>query len=229
MAGAGSRFSQVGYTMPKPLIEFRGKTMIEHVVDNINIDAQYTFIVQKEHIEKFKVDSLLREIVPACSIVTLDGITDGAARSLLYASRFIDNINPLLIVNSDNMIEWDNIAIMKDFEHKDGGIVLIEASGPKWSYAKLDTSGFVTETAEKVEISTHATTGHYYWGKGSDFVRCAREMIRRDIRHNNEFYIAPIYNIAIEEGLKIYSRHAKKFWSVGTPEDLDFYLEHHPV
>ena len=228
MAGAGSRFAEKGYAVPKPLIMFNGKTMIEHVVDNINIDAIYTFIVQQEHIKTYNVDKILRRIVPNCNIVPLDGVTDGATRSLLYTKHIIDTANPLLIVNSDNLIDWNNIDIMESFENKNGGIILIEASGPKWSYAALDTVGFATEIAEKIEISTHATTGHYYWDKGSDFVQCAEEMIARNIRFNNEFYIAPVFNIAIERGLKIYTRHADKFWSVGTPEDLDHYLLHHP-
>lgn len=224
MAGAGSRFAERGFVMPKPLIKFSGKTMIEHVIDNLNIDAVYTFIVQQEHIEKYQIDKELRSIVPNCNIVPLNGITDGAARSLLYAKKYINNINPLLIVNSDNIIEWNNISIMKTFEDKDGGIVLIKAEGPKWSYAALDVNGYATEIAEKIQISTHATTGHYYWGCGSDFVQCAEEMIDRNIRYKNEFYIAPVYNIAIEKGLRIFTQHAEKFWSVGTPEDLDHYL-----
>lgn len=225
MAGAGSRFVEKGYTVPKPLIDFNGKAMIEHVVDNLNIDAKYTFIVQQEHIDKFDVDKLLRRIVPNCLIVPLKGQSDGAARSLLSAKSIINNIDPLLIVNSDNLIEWSSIGTMKNFEGKDGGIILIEASGPKWSYASLDTNGYVTEIAEKIEISTHATTGHYYWGRGHNFVECAEEMIARNIRYKNEFYVAPVYNIAIERGLKIYTQHAEEFWSVGTPEDLNYYLE----
>jgi len=224
MAGAGSRFTEQGYKIPKPLIMFNGKTMIEHVVDNLNIDAKYTFIVQQDHLDTFDADRILRRIIPNCNIVTLTGVTDGAARSLLFAKNIINNLDPLLIVNSDNLIEWGNIDVMKSFEDKDGGIILIEASGPKWSYAAIDGEGFATEIAEKIQISTHATTGHYYWGRGNDFVRCAEEMIRRNIRFKNEFYIAPVYNIAIEQGMKIYTRHANKFWSVGTPEDLDYYL-----
>jgi dTDP-glucose pyrophosphorylase len=228
MAGSGSRFAEKGYTLPKPLIEFKGKPMIEHVVDNLNIDAQYTFIVQEEHIKKYDVDVILKRIVPNYNLVVLDGVTDGAARSMLYAKKFINNISPLFIVNSDNIIEWDNIDVMRSFEGRDGGIVLIEAEGPKWSYAKLDDDGIVTEVAEKIQISTHATTGHYYWGMGKDFVRYAEEMIEKDIKFNNEFYIAPVYNLAIKAGKKIYSKHAKAFWSVGTPEDLDNYLKHNP-
>lgn len=224
MAGAGSRFAEKGYTVPKPLIEFKGKTMIEHVVDNLNIDAKYTFIVQQDHLDNFNTRSILCKAIPNCNIVPLNGVTDGAARSLLFAKGYINNIDPLLIVNSDNLIEWRNIDIMKSFEDKDGGIILIKADGPKWSYARTDENDYATEIAEKIQISTNATTGHYYWSRGSDFVKCAEEMIERNIRYKNEFYIAPVYNIAIEHGMKIYTRHAEKFWSVGTPEDLDYYL-----
>lgn len=225
MAGAGSRFSKTGYTLPKPLIEFRGKPMIQHVVENLDMDATFTFIVQQAHIDKYSVDSLLNQIAPGCNIVPLTTVTDGAARSLLHTSHIINNHNPLLVVNSDNLIEWDSTAVMQHFDGQAGGIILTEASGPKWSYAQLDSAGYATKIAEKVQISNHATTGHYYWGAGSDFVDCAREMIGRDIRFNNEFYVAPVYNIAIERGLRIATYPADKFWSVGTPEDLAHYLE----
>lgn len=224
MAGAGSRFADQGYTLPKPLIEFNSKPMIQHVVENLNMDATFTFIVQQDHINRYSVDQILNFIAPGCNVVAIDGITDGAARSLLFAKDIINNANPLLIVNSDNLIDWDSSSIMSTFDGEDGGIVLTPGSGPKWSYARLDANGYATEIAEKIQISDHATTGHYYWGSGSVFVDCAEEMIRRNIRFNNEFYIAPVYNIAIEQGLSIATRYADKFWSVGTPEDLVYYL-----
>lgn len=199
--------------------------MIEHVVNNLAIDAKYTFIVQKEHVNKFQIDVVLESIVPDCNIVVIDGLTDGAARTLLHAKQFIDNIDPLFIVNSDNLIEWDNVDTMLALESEDGGIIVIEADGPKWSYAATNDAGYATQIAEKVQISTHATTGHYYWARGSDFVSCAEEMITRNIRFNNEFYIASVYNIVIERGLRILTKPAIKFWSVGTPEDLEYYLD----
>jgi dTDP-glucose pyrophosphorylase len=224
MAGAGSRFQLDGMKLPKPLYRFDGKPMVEHVVNNLNIDATYTFIVQQSHINDFEVDKILRSIVPNCFVIPVNGVTAGAASTLLHAKHLINTPTPLFIVNSDNLIKWNSLLTMKDFEGKDGGIILIEASGPTWSYVQLDASGFATKIAEKLEISTHATTGHYYWGKGCDFVKSAEIMIERNIRYNNEFYIAPVYNIAIEDGLQIHTRHAEKFWSLGTPEELNYYL-----
>ena len=96
MAGAGSRFQQAGYTFPKPLIEVRGKPMIQLVVENLNIDARHIFVVQKEHYEKYNLKHLLSLISPGCEIVQVDGMTEGAACTTLLAKEFIDNDEPLI-------------------------------------------------------------------------------------------------------------------------------------
>ena len=80
------------------------------------------------------------------------------------------------------------------------------------------------EVAEKNPISDNATVGYYYWKHGSDFVKYAEQMIERDIRVNNEFYVCPVFNQAIEAGLKISSFNADGMWGLGTPEDLNIYL-----
>lgn len=223
-AGLGSRFSQQGFIKPKPLIDIFGKPMIQWVVENLGLDAEYVFIVQQQHIDDFSIDQELKKIIP-CTIVTLPGLTDGAARSVLAAEHLINNNNPLLIVNSDNLIEWDKEKVMSDFnaDDIDGGIITIYGEGPKWSYALVSKDNLVTKVAEKIQISNNATTGHYYWKHGKDFVQAAKMMIEQNIRYNNEFYIAPAYNQAIEMGKKIIISQAEKFWSVGTPEDLKYF------
>ena len=104
MAGAGSRFASAGYTFPKPLIEVDGKPMIQVVVENLNIQANYTFIVQKEHYEKYNLQYLLNLIAPNCNIVQVNGLTEGAACTTLLAKEFIDNDFPLVIANSDQFV-----------------------------------------------------------------------------------------------------------------------------
>ncbi len=227
MAGAGSRFAQAGYTFPKPLIEIHGKPMIQQVVENLNIKANYIFIVQKEHYEKYNLKYLLNLIAPNCKIVVLEGITDGAARTVLLAKDIINNDNPLLIANSDQWIEWNSNECMYAFtaDQIDGGILTFEASHPKWSYAKTDEHGFVSEVAEKKVISTHATVGVYYWNKGSDFVASAEQMIAKDIRTNNEFYVAPAFNEAILDGKKIRVKQITRMWGLGDPESLELFLK----
>ncbi len=226
MAGAGSRFQQAGYTFPKPLIDVDGKPMIQVVTDNLNIDATFIYVVQKEHREKYNLDTLLNLITPNCKIVEVDGVTEGAASTTLLAKEYIDNDEPLVMANSDQFIEWDSNEFMyKMIEQKvDGGIITFQSTHPKWSFVKLK-NGYICEVAEKKPISDIATVGVYYWAKGSDYVKYAEQMIEKNIRVNNEFYVCPVFNEAISDGKKIKAFHIEKMWGLGTPEDLKTFLE----
>jgi HAD superfamily hydrolase (TIGR01509 family) len=230
MAGAGSRFEQAGYTFPKPLIDVRNKPMIQVVVDNLNIDANYIYVVQKAHRAKYNLDTLLNLITPGCKIVEVDGLTQGAACTALLAKEFIDNDAPLFFANSDQFVEWDSNEFMYKMNetNADGGIVTFKAIHPKWSFAKVNPlTGLVEEVAEKNPISDDATVGYYYWKHGSDFVKYAEQMIEKDIRVNNEFYVCPVFNQAIEDAKEIRTFNVSKMWGLGTPEDLKFYLENY--
>lgn len=229
MAGAGSRFQQAGYTFPKPLIDVHGKPMIQAVVENLNVQAQFIFIVQKEHYEKYNMKPMLELIAPGCKIVVIDGMTEGAACTTLMAKDLIDNDQPLLLANSDQYMEWNTIEFMYCMQagNVDGGILTFENTHPKWSYARLDHDGNVIEVAEKNPISTHATVGVYYWTRGSDYVKYAEQMITKDIRVNGEFYVCPVFNEAIQDGKIIRTWDVDEMWGLGTPEDLKHFLENH--
>jgi HAD superfamily hydrolase (TIGR01509 family) len=229
MAGEGSRFATAGYTFPKPLIDVKGKPMIQVVVENLNMDANFIFVVRKEHREKYNLDSLLKLIAPGCKIVETDGLTEGAACTALLAKYFIDNDAPLFFANSDQFVEWDSNEFMYKMNetNSDGGIVSFTATHPKWSFAKIDENGLVTEVAEKNPISNIATVGYYWWKHGSDFVRYAEQMIKKDIRVNDEFYVCPVFNEAISDNKKIRTFNTNGMWGLGTPEDLKHYLENY--
>ena len=139
MAGAGSRFAEQGYTFPKPLIEVGNKPMIQVVADNLNIEANYIFIVQKEHYEKYNLETVLNLVKPNCTIVQVEGVTEGAACTTLLAREYIDNEEPLVIANSDQFVEWNSNEVLYAFstEGVGGGILTFESSHPKWSYAFL--------------------------------------------------------------------------------------------
>jgi len=227
MAGAGSRFTKAGYTFPKPLIEVSGKPMIQVVIDNININANYIYVVQKEHRLKYNLDTLLNLITPNCKIVEVNSLTEGAACTTLLGIEYIDNDKPLLIANSDQYIEWDSNEFMYQITSSeiDGSILTFKSSHPKWSFVKKDENGFVNEVQEKNPISEDATVGIYYWKKGCDYVKYAKKMIEKNIRTNNEFYVCPVYNEAILDNKKIKTYNVKEMWGIGTPEDLHFFLE----
>ena len=229
MAGAGSRFVNAGYTFPKPLIDVKGKPMIQLVVENLNIKANYVYVVQTKHRQKYNLDTLLNLITPGCKIVEVDGVTEGAACTALLAKEYIDNDKPLFFANSDQFVEWDSNEFLYKMNetNADGGIVSFRGTHPKWSFAKIDEQGLVTEVAEKKPISDIATVGYYYWKRGSDFVKYSEQMIEKDIRVDGEFYVAPVYNESIIDGKEIRTFDIPKMWGLGTPEDLKDYLENY--
>ena len=227
MAGAGSRFEKAGYTFPKPLIEVNGKPMIQVVVENINVDAKHIFVVQKSHYDKYNLKTVLNNISPDCDIIQVEGVTEGAACTTLLAKEYIDNDEPLLMANSDQFVEWDSNEFMYSMvgDNIDAGILTFKSNHPKWSYAKLNDDGFISEVQEKNPISDIATVGIYYWSKGSDYVKYAEQMIEANKRVNNEFYVCPVFNEAIQDGKKVKVFNIENMWGLGTPEDLNYFLE----
>ncbi|MBI5078281.1 MAG: glycosyltransferase family 2 protein [Candidatus Yonathbacteria bacterium] len=231
MAGKGSRFQEAGYAFPKPLIDINGETMIEVVIRNLKpqCEHKFIFICQREHYEKYDLHNVLKNATNNnFEVVLLNDITQGAACTVLTAAQYINNDDDLIIANSDQFIEFDINDFIKESREdgKDGLIMTFKASHPKWSYARVDSTDKVVEVAEKKVISDKATVGIYYIKNGKDFVKGAQSMIHKDIRHNNEFYVCPVYNELILEGRKIYIYNidAGKMHGLGTPEDLGAFL-----
>lgn len=228
MAGRGSRFANAGYKMPKPLIDVHGRPMIEYVTKNICPDCEHRFIYicQQEHLEKYDLKNELERMAPGCVVVTVDRITEGAACTVLLAEEYINNDDPMMIANSDQFVDTDINAYLVAMGDHDGLIMTMPADDAKWSYIKYDENGFVTLVREKEVISNQATVGIYNYKHGSDFVKYAHQMIEKNIRVNNEFYVAPVYNEMIEAGQKIvFCDVGEKMYGLGIPEDLDAFLE----
>jgi NDP-sugar pyrophosphorylase family protein len=231
MAGKGSRFKDAGYVFPKPLIDVKGKTMIEVVARNLRpkSDYRFVFICQRDHVKEYDLYNILKNATDGnFEIVQIDGITAGAACTVLCATPYIDDENEMLIANSDQFIDIDINGFLAEAQHreKDGLIMTFEASHPKWSYVRTNKDGLVVEVAEKKVISNQATVGLYYFAHGKDFVTGAQEMIKKDVRYNNEFYVCPVYNELILDGKKVYTYpiDAEKMHGLGTPEDLELFL-----
>lgn len=218
MAGSGTRFSDAGYKLPKPLIDVKGVPMIKAVVKNLNLLANYFFIIQKQHIEEYNLSSILDG-----TFIETNGLTQGAACSVLLAEKYINNNTPLLIANSDQILDWNSFEFLSN-SAKDGSIVTFNSNEDKWSYARVENN-LVKEVAEKKVISNNATSGIYYWSKGKDFVYYTKQMISKDIRTNNEFYVCPVFNEAIQDGLEFNTYQVDKMYGIGTPEDLNKYLK----
>ncbi len=229
MAGAGRSFERAGHTFPKPLVDVLGKPMVQWVVENMNAEAQYIFVVRQEHYEKYSLPYLLNLIAPGCFIVQLAQPTQGAALSVLAAEEFINGPDPLAVVNCDQLLEWNSNEFFYAMaaDECDGGLVTFTSTHPKWSYVKMGENGLVTEAAEKKPISSHATAGVYYFAHGDQFIQHARAMIESNVATNGEYFICPVYNQYVQTGGRIRAFPIDKMWSFSTPEDLDFFLQHY--
>jgi NDP-sugar pyrophosphorylase family protein len=234
MAGEGSRFQQAGFLKPKPFISVLGKPMIEWVVKNLQpkrFPFVFTFLVNEHHFKANEPEILLRRLAPNCRVLSVPSTTQGAACTALLAADALQLQRPLLIANSD---QWVDFSIDDFIEESlqtncDGNILTFKACEEKWSYAKADSLGFVEEVAEKKPISDQATVGIYFFRKAKQFVEAAQQMIRKEIRTRNEFYLCPVYNELIQNlgRVRISEIPSRAMHGLGTPEDLDAFLRFH--
>lgn len=230
VAGIGSRFSIDGYKDIKPMIRIGGKTMIERAITSLGIEGQYIFVINTKNKQSDALIKELESIVDNPIIIRIDYLTEGPASTALLAKEFIDNDSPLIITNCDQIMEWDSNNFVDHLTEtdKDGIVVTYNISTEKNSYVQLNNDGNAFHFAEKEIISEYSLNGIHFWKKGSYFVNSAESMVKKNIRVNNEFYIAPTYNELISEGKKIgvYHLDINQHWAVGTPNDLEKYLKH---
>ena len=227
MAGLGSRFIKEGFKVPKQIINIKDKHLIDISLDCLNYnDCNLIFVLRDEHVYNHHMDELLmKKFGDDISIVVLDQLTDGSVCSCLFAESLIDNDSPLVIHTLD--IEFRPVFDPHVIEtlDADGLILTFKSNSTNYSYAQLDKDGNVIKTAEKKAISPNACVGIYGFKKGSDFCKYAREMIERDLRTKNEFYISPLYNVLIEDGKKIVTEDVDKMHIFGTPDEYHFYKD----
>jgi dTDP-glucose pyrophosphorylase len=227
MAGEGKSFQKAGYKFPKFLVDVAGKSMIQRVTENINAEAKYIFILNEDHYNKYNLKYMLPLLVDNLEIVTLKKGTEGAPQTVLTAEKVINNDKPLAIINADQYMEWNSNEFFYAMaaDECDGGIVTFDSTHPMYSFVKTGADGFVTECAEKKPISRHATAGVYYFRQGKDFVWGAKEMIKKKITTNGQYFICPIYNELIAKGMKIRKYDIEKVWSFAVPEELDYFVK----
>lgn len=230
-SGFGQRFVNAGFTNPKPFIDVLGAPMIERVMENLGSDNEFILVFRKEH--KPYVDKWVSggARVKNIQIVWIDAPTEGAAETILKTADWVREDEPVIVANSDQLLKGFQLSeFVESFHESDAGIVTFtpKPHDPKWSYVKVQ-DGFVTEVVEKRVISSIATIGIYGWTDSYWLFTSIRSMIGQNIRTNNEYYLAPSYNELVKCNKRITTFHVERENAIGlgTPEDLNTYLEHH--
>lgn len=229
LGGAGKRFSDAGYGKPKPFIDVNGDPMIRAVIKNLYHErARFIFVINEEIFSAEDFENSLSGLDIDYDILSVPKLTDGPASTVLFGQDLIDNEDPLIVINCDQIIldfDLDKLMLFAEVSGCDGLLGCFLSSSKKNSYVKLDPNGEVCDVKEKIVISNIATNGLHFWSAGSDFVSSATEMIQANDRYNNEFYVAPTYNYLIKKGKKILPFFYNLHFPIGTPDDLESYLK----
>ena len=229
LGGRGRTFEERGYTFPKPLVEIQGRPMVECVVESLtpNLEHRFVFVCRSEHLHRYALGEVLQLVAPGARVVKMRGETAGALCTVRLASEWIEPEGELIVANGDQLIDFslDDFVRRARERRRDGSLITFTSTHPKWSYAQADEQGLVRMVAEKRPISRHATVGIYYFRRGADFTAAATRMLLKGARTGGEFFLSPVYNEMILEGLAvdIFSIGNSQVTSLATPEDVEKY------
>jgi UDP-N-acetylglucosamine diphosphorylase / glucose-1-phosphate thymidylyltransferase / UDP-N-acetylgalactosamine diphosphorylase / glucosamine-1-phosphate N-acetyltransferase / galactosamine-1-phosphate N-acetyltransferase len=244
MVGEGKRFVDYGFKINKFLLPIDKDLtpMIEKAITTLDMTGQFIFIIREEGgIINSSLRTLLTKIYPTCIILSVDKLTEGPASSAYIAKNYIDNDNPLIISNSDQILDYNSDLFLKTCSQYDGCVMTYTpdyevkiGSKDKHSFIKLDENGYGIQLEEKIAISNCALVGTHYYKRGKDFARAYEYIVQNNIRApNGEFYISNTYQAMILMGYKIGIYHLgdnEKFHPVGEPKDyFKFYNVQCPI
>ena len=223
MAGTSQSFAEKGYMYPKYLLDYKGKPIVQHVVDSLKpLNANLSFVILKEDDDKAFIASTLQILAPNAKIYKVNKQTKGAVCSALFAIDSINNDDELVIINGDQLLTSELVESIQEFREKqyEGGIIVFRSVLPRWSFVALDEQGLVCETSEKRPISDLATAGCYYFRHGKDFVEAAYNIIRKDENFSGNYYICSTYNELIlkQQKVGVHEIPMEHYLSFATPQ-----------
>ena len=234
MAGEGRRFLNEGWTTPKPLIELKGVPLFKRAIGSVVIEyapMKYSFIVRKEHIDKYHIDNQIKAQFPNANVFFVEKTTRGAVETCLIAESAISEDDSIVVMDCDLEFKSEKyISGIKDIlkrpkEDVNGGMLLsFKSIEPRYSYAEVDENMIVKRTAEKEVISNHALCGAYFFSSAMGFLNAAHHLLNEPIFTKPEFYVSLLYNYLLSNGETVKLATMEEYYSYGTPEELSCYL-----
>ena len=234
MAGEGSRFLKEGWITPKPLIELKGIPLFKRAIGSVAVEGapmKYSFIVRKEHIDKYHIDEQIKAILPEANVFFVEKTTRGAVETCLMAESEIDETDGIVVMDCDlefrskGYTEGIKSILQQPVQQANGGILVsFESTEPRYSYAEVDEGMIVKRTAEKEVISNHALCGAYFFSTGIGFINAAHRLLNEPMFTKPEFYVSLLYNYLLANGETVKLATMEDYRSYGTPEELKRYL-----
>jgi NDP-sugar pyrophosphorylase family protein len=235
MSGVGQRFIDAGFNDPKPLIEIDGKTIIQHVVELFPGESKFTFICNKTHLNSTHMRNVLEKIAPQANIVGIENHKKGPVFAVNKVFDLIGDDEEVIVNYCDFGTYWDyqDFLLHTRQRQADGAIPAYKSFHPHMlgstNYAFMrDDKQWMLEIKEKEPFTSnrmeeYASNGTYYFKKGSYVKKYFSLLMERDIDLNGEFYVSLIYNLLIEDELKVSIYNIEHMLQWGTPQDVEEY------
>jgi dTDP-glucose pyrophosphorylase len=222
-AGKGSRFSQLGFSEPKPLIELFGRPFFWWATESVRRQVpirQLVFVVLREHIEAFSIDSRIKSFYPDATIIVIDEVTSGAAETAYIGIGAIEEVGPIAVNDCDHAFSANELAstVSALGDELDGGLMCFRSSNPAYSYIRLDANEQIVGTVEKQAVSPYAISGCYLFSDSAEFVELFGHY--KAVCPYKELFISGIYNLIADRGGRLGLTELDSHVSFGTPDEL---------
>jgi NDP-sugar pyrophosphorylase family protein len=236
MAGEGQRFIDAGHATPKPLIDIDGLPMAVRAAKSLPEADQWIFICRESHITGASIDNVLAQHFPDALILSVDHLTEGQASTCLLAREHLFPDDQLTIGACDNGMEYDSKKYVQFIKNHDAVVWTFRNNAAvlqdplMYGWVPVDGSGMATGVSCKEPISDdplqdHAVVGTFSFNKAGYFLECADEMVRKNRRVNNEFYLDVVLDECVLNGYNVTPFEINDYICWGTPKDLEVYLQ----
>lgn len=232
MAGHSRRFKEVGYDLPKFLLDCGDKKMIEHVLDMFSESDNFHFILNNVFEEDTFLQEFISKLSPNTSFYYIDAHDLGPTFSIMQADLNIEDTSEIIISYCDFTVSWDYELFKRQVLGFDAGAPYFTgfqaASLGNTKYAYMQHDNFqMLELKEKESftedrLSEPASTGIYYFKSMAYFKILADQLFASDKKFpNNESYASLLLNEVIEFNGRVLLFKVNQFICLGTPEDYD--------
>lgn len=235
MAGAGKRFADAGYALPKPLIPIDGAPMVVRAGESLPEADAWIFVCRSEHLGHSDMENVLRERFPDVQLIRVDQLTEGQASTCMLAAPYLREADVLHIGPCDSATVHTRSDPFATHPEADvlvwtvRGNPLVTARPQMYGWVEVEDAGvLVSRVSVKVPLSEqpmrdHAIVGAFSFRRASDFITSTAAMITAGRRINGEYYMDEVMNVAIERGLRVEAFEVDTYIGWGTPQDLEAY------
>lgn len=237
LAGRGSRFAKVGYKDPKPLIEVSGKPMIIQAATSLPNTKEHIFVTLQEHLDSYPLEEVLKKEYPDCIIKSINEVTQGQAITCSLGLENIDDSMSLLIAATDNGMIYDKGKYQRLLEDSNVDAIIFtfrqhqsSKNNPEmYGWVKVDNGSNATGVSVKVPISEdpfndHAIVGTFYFKSKKLFNQALKNLIDKDIKVNNEYYVDSMMGELVELGCNVKVFEVEDYICWGTPNDYETFV-----